>query len=227
MAFSFGPGLKQRLSDNLQAFDVCTIDDSDLRQAAVAIVVGPGGEGDGRNSEATFLLTLRPKTIKRHSGQYALPGGRLDPGETTVDAALRELDEELGLRLGPDDVLGTLDDYPTRSGFRITPVVAWTSSSANLIPAPDEVYKIFRIPLGQLDRPDIPELSAPPVSVSSVEARDKTDPTQQPVLSMTLPALGHAMYAPTAALLYQFREVALRGAKTRVAHYDQPGFAWK
>jgi len=214
MPFTFGTDLKRRLSDNLARFDVQTLEDPDLRQAAVAIVVGPGGNGSDPSAEATVLLTLRPKTINRHSGQYALPGGRLDAGETTVQAALRELDEELGLRLATDAVIGALDDYPTRSGFRITPVVAWTESSANLTPAPDEVYKVFRIPLGELDSPDIPILSEPTGN-------------NHPVLSMVLPTLGHSMYAPTAALLYQFREVALRGARTRVAHYDQPGFAWK
>jgi len=214
MPFTFGTDLKRRLSDNLARFDVQTLEDPALRQAAVAIVVGPGGNGSDPSAEATVLLTLRPKTINRHSGQYALPGGRLDAGETTVQAALRELDEELGLRLATDAVIGALDDYPTRSGFRITPVVAWTESSANLTPAPDEVYKVFRIPLGELDSPDIPILSEPTGN-------------NHPVLSMVLPTLGHSMYAPTAALLYQFREVALRGARTRVAHYDQPGFAWK
>lgn len=214
MPLSFGPDLKRRLSDNLARFDVREIEDPDLRRAAVAIVVGPGGNGSDPATEATVLLTLRPTTINRHSGQYALPGGRLDAGETTVQAALRELDEELGLRLAADAVIGALDDYPTRSGFRITPIVAWTESSSDLTPAPDEVYKVFRIPLGELDSPGIPVLSEPTGD-------------NHPVLSMVLPTLGHSMYAPTAALLYQFREVALRGAGTRVAHYDQPGFAWK
>lgn len=214
MPFSFGPDLKRLLSENLARFDVREIENPDLRQAAVAIVVGPGGSGSAPSTEATVLLTLRPKTINRHSGQYALPGGRLDAGETTIQAALRELEEELGLRLAADAVIGILDDYPTRSGFRITPIVAWTDSSADLTPAPDEVYKVFRIPLDELDSPDIPILSEPTGD-------------NHPVLSMILPTLGHSMYAPTAALLYQFREVALRGVGTRVAHYDQPGFAWK
>lgn len=214
MPFTFGTDLKRRLSDNLARFEARALEDPELRQAAVAIVVGPGGNGSDRSGEATVLLTLRPRTINRHSGQYALPGGRLDAGETTTEAALRELDEELGLRLAADAVIGALDDYPTRSGFRITPIVAWTDSSSDLAPAPDEVDKIFRIPLGELDSPDIPILSEPTGD-------------NHPVLSMVLPTLGHSMYAPTAALLYQFREVALRGAHTRVAHYDQPGFAWK
>jgi len=212
-AFSFGPGLKDRLSANLQRFDARRLDKPDLRAAAVALVVCPGAP-DMPDAQACILLTLRPKTIKRHSGQYALPGGRLDAGETTVEAALRELDEELGLRLAPAAVLGLLDDYPTRSGFTVTPVVVWAETDPVLTPAPDEVHKVFRIPIGQLDSPDIPILSAPKEG-------------DQPVLSMILPALGHEMYAPTAAILFQFREVAMRGVATRVAQYDQPGFAWK
>ena len=214
MSFSFGPDLKSKLSANLERFDVRPIDDPELRQAAVAIVVGPGEDNNGPSEDATILLTLRPRSIRRHSGQYALPGGRLDNGETTLTAALRELDEELGLRLQPSSVIGMLDDYPTRSGFRITPVVAWLDSVPELTPAPDEVYKVFRIPLGELNSPDIPILSNP-------------NGGEHPVLSMILPVLGHEIFAPTAAILFQFREVALRGARTRVAHYDQPGFAWK
>ena len=74
-----------------------------------------------------MLLTRRAAGLRAHRGQWALPGGRCDEGETPVEAALRELHEELGLELGPDDVLGLLDDYPTRSGYLITPVVVWAA----------------------------------------------------------------------------------------------------
>lgn len=210
MSFAHGPGLRSRIARNLDRFPVRPIADTDLREAAVAIVVGPGTSDD----EACILLTLRPRAIKRHSSQFALPGGRLDAGETSVAAALRELREELGLSLPPAAVLGSLDDYPTRSGFRITPVVAWCETAMALTPDPAEVDTVYRIPLGELDSPDIPILSPPAEG-------------DRPVLSMLLPALAREMFAPTAAILFQFREVALRGANTRVAQYDQPAFAWR
>ena len=150
----------------------------------------------------------------RHAGQYALPGGKVDPGETGREAAFRELHEELGLDLPPEALLGRLDDYPTRSGFRVSPFVLWAGAGAALTPAPDEVAKIFRIPFGELDSDAIPLLQ------DGVEAG-------RPVLYSNFPTLGTEMYSPTASIIYQFREVCLRGLSTRVAHYDQPKFAWR
>ena len=97
-----------------------------LKRAAVAIALVDAGGGAGGTA---LLLTLRASGLRAHSSQWALPGGRCDAGETAVMAALRELHEELGLELGPDDVLGQLDDYPTRSGYLITPVVAWAAAA--------------------------------------------------------------------------------------------------
>src|SRR4051794_2390290 len=91
-----------------------------LKHAAVAIALV---EADAAG-ETAMLLTQRASGLRAHSSQWALPGGRCDAGESAVEGALRELHEELGLELGPDDVLGLLDDYPTRSGYLVTPVVA-------------------------------------------------------------------------------------------------------
>ncbi len=161
-----------------------------------------------------ILLTLRPYRLNQHSGQYALPGGKVDDQETPTRAALRELQEELGMRLGEEHVLGRLDDYPTRSGFCITPIVFWAGSDHVIEPSPNEVAEVFHIPFHELDSEAIP------VFEEGVEE-------SRPVLLSTFPTLGYRMYSPTASIIYQFREVAIRGLDTRVAHFDQPRFAWQ
>ena len=103
-----------------------------LKRAAVAIALTEAEAGGG----TTFLLTRRAATLRSHAAQWALPGGRCDHGETQAQAALRELHEELGVGLGEGDVLGLLDDYPTRSGYLITPVVVWVGTSAELVAQP-------------------------------------------------------------------------------------------
>jgi len=210
MSFTYATELRRRITERLQRFEHLPLDSEGLRHAAVAVVVIGGGPG----GEACVLLTRRPEHLNRHGGQFALPGGRLDDGETAVQAALRELREELGLALGTGDVLGTLDDYPTRSGFRISPVVMWGGRAPALAPDPNEVAHVYHIPFGELDSPKLPETT-------------ESDAGDHPVLSAPLPTAGGSVYAPTAAVLYQFREVALRGTATRVGHFDQPRFAWK
>jgi ADP-ribose pyrophosphatase YjhB (NUDIX family) len=161
---------------------------------------------------ASFLLCRRPSNLRRHAGQWALPGGRLGAGETALDAALRELDEELGLRSGPESVVGWLDDYATRSGFVITPVVLWCCGDPTLTPDPDEVHAAYRIGLQAL-------LDGEPRFISIPES-------ERPVLQ--LPLGNDLIHAPTGALLYQFREVALRGRTgERVDHVEEPVFAWR
>src|ERR1700710_1520450 len=122
-----------------------------LKRAAVAIALVGTGDSSGGTA---LLLTLRASGLRAHSNQWALPGGRCDAGETPVAAALRELQEELGLELKPDDVLGQLDDYPTRSGYLITPVVAWAADSAKLMPNPAEVRSVHRIALVDIEQAD-------------------------------------------------------------------------
>jgi len=179
-----------------------------LKRAAVAIALVEAGDGgDG----TALLLTLRAAGLRAHRGQWALPGGRCDGGETAIDAALRELHEELGLEVGPGAVLGLLDDYPTRSGYLITPVVVWAAPSAAISPNPQEVASVHRIGLDTIEQADAFDFTGIPESTRRV-IRFHHD--------------GGMIHAPTAALIYQFREV-LAGRDTRVAELEQPVFAWK
>jgi 8-oxo-dGTP pyrophosphatase MutT (NUDIX family) len=216
-------GLQARLAARLRGFTVRPIAAADrrtLRHAAVAIVVTEAGHGAGLpglathadwSTEAALVLTRRHAGLRRHAGQWALPGGRIDAGESPEQAALRELAEEVGLVLPPDAVLGRLDDYATRSGYLITPVVAWAGAARGMVANPQEVDSIHRIPVREFLRPDGPML-------------ETTSQGPEPVLRM--PVGEQWIAAPTAALIYQFREVAVLGRDTRVAHFDQPAFAW-
>ena len=208
MTWTLSESLKDRLSENLQTFSVETIE-NDLRDAAVAIVVTDDADG-----KPAILLTLRPVRMGRHSNQYALPGGKVDPGETAEDAAFRELHEELGLDLPRSALLGRLDDYPTRSGFRMSPFVLWAGDGVEIVPEPSEVASVHHIPFAELDSDAIPLFA-------------KGQTPERPVLYSDFPALGTQMYSPTASIIYQFREVALRGQSARVSNFDQPRFAWK
>ena len=179
-----------------------------LKRAAVAIALVEAGDAA---SGTALLLTLRAAGLRAHRGQWALPGGRCDEGETPVMAALRELHEELGLEPGSGDVLGLLDDYPTRSGYLITPIVVWAAGSGAIAPNPSEVASVHRIALGDIERNDAFDFVAIPESTRRV---------------IRFHHAGGLIHAPTAALIYQFREV-LQGRHTRVTELEQPVFAWK
>lgn len=201
--------LRAMLAARLQAHPVERAALEGERRAAVAFVVTNAEDG-----APACILTRRPSRMGRHAGQYALPGGKVDPGETESQAARREVEEELGIPLGCADELGRLDDYVTRSGFVISPFVLWGGPDLKIMPNPGEVEKVLFIPFREMDSEAIPHF------------RDGVDP-DRPILFSRFPSIGHSMYSPTAALFYQFREVCLRGRTTRVGHYDQPKFAWK
>lgn len=175
------------------------------RAAAVALCVVLDDDGPG------LLVTRRATRMRSHPGQWALPGGSIDDGESAPVAARRELREELAVDLPPAAALGLLDDYPTRSGYVITPVVLWAGRLADPItPNPEEVASVHVARVGDLDV--TPHLVTIPES-------------DRPVIR--LPMLGAWIHAPTAAVIHQFSELALHGRTTRVDGYEQPVFAWK
>lgn len=213
------PSMRERVRERLAAFAVRRLPLGQRRAAAVAVALvdeGHGAEVAGLpvpaewSTRAALLLTRRAAALSSHAGQWALPGGRIDAGETPEAAALREMQEEVGLTLEEGDILGTLDDYATRSGYVITPVVVWAGSARSLTLSPHEVASAHRIPVAELLRTDAPLL----------------EPSDDPGREVLRMPVGHSwIAAPTAAILYQFREVCIRGLATRVAHYDQPMFA--
>ena len=233
--------LRDRIADNLARHHRRRHELRGRRHAAVAIVIcdsdpilhdgdptlpegtsldmvpgdttGLDGRMVGVAGGAAFLLCRRAARLNSHAAQWALPGGRLDEGEGPVDAALREVDEELGIWFGADAVLGLLDDYPTRSGYVITPVVVWGESNPDLRPAAEEVQAVFRVGLHNLRREDSPRYVDIPES-------------DRPVVQV--PLGNDLIHAPTGAVLVQFRWVALDGeANRRVDHLEQPVFAWQ
>ncbi|WP_332769633.1 NUDIX hydrolase [Phenylobacterium sp.] len=208
MSYPFSTALREALSASCLAFPRIAYEGPALKHAAVAITLVEADDGSG---EAAFLLTRRAAAMRAHAGQWALPGGRCDPGETLEQAALRELQEELGLSLPPTDILGVLDDYPTRSGYAITPVVAWLDDAAALRPNPHEVASVHRIRLDHIHADEAVAFETIPES-------------PRPVIRLRMG--GHHIHAPTAALVYQFREL-VAGRVTRVADLEQPVFAWR
>jgi 8-oxo-dGTP pyrophosphatase MutT (NUDIX family) len=187
----------------------------DLEELSVipSDITGLDGRLQGVAGGAAFLLCRRAARLSSHAAQWALPGGRVDHGETPELAALRELDEELGVRLPEASVLGLLDDYPTRSGYVITPVVVWGGGELDLRPAPDEVLAAYRVGLHELCRHDSPRFVTIPES-------------DRPVVQV--PLGGDLIHAPTGAVLVGFRWVALDGrTDARVDEFEQPVFAWR
>jgi 8-oxo-dGTP pyrophosphatase MutT (NUDIX family) len=214
--------LRALISGRLRAFDQQALSVAPgSRRAAVALAIIEEGSGASLagmpvpaawSSQAAVLLTRRPSHMRNHPGQWALPGGSIDGDESPEQAALRELHEEVGLRLDESAVLGRLDDFVTRSGFAITPIVVWAGAARALVPSEAEVASIHRIPVAEFMRADAPLL-------------DPIEDSEHPVLRM--PVGDTWIAAPTAAFLYQFRELCIAGRITRVAHFEQPLFARK
>ena len=200
LATSWNDGLRNRIAIHLRGFPRHSAEAVGVR-AAVAIVILAD-----RNGEACVPVCLRAAGLNRHASQFSLPGGRVDGDESVVAAALRELREELDISVTSNAALGALDDFHTRSGFTITPWVVWSEHpSWDLHPAIDEIERLYLPTLGEIER--AAESAAPGVSSE---------------FSLGFPWAD--LYAPTAALLYQFSEVALNGRICRVADFYQPPF---
>ena len=213
--------LEATIRERLATFEFRPLADPAAHRAAVAIAVideGHGADIDGLprhgnwSDRAAVLLTRRSAALRSHAGQWALPGGRIDADETPQAAALRELAEEVGLVADGSCVLGRLDDFSTRSGFVITPLVVWAGAGAGLVANAAEVRSLHRIPVDELLRADAPMLET---------LREHAHPV------LRMPVGSSWIAAPTAAILYQFRELCLLGRPTRVAHFEQPRFAWR
>ena len=195
---------RDTVAARVAGFPRIAADRPDLKQAAVAVCVT---QHEGR---PCLLLTRRSARLRAHAGQWALPGGRREAGETAVDGALRELAGEVGLVLDAGSVLGLLDDYVTRSGYVMTPVACWAGPAGQLTGSEAEVASVHEVPLADLDVE--PRFISIPESVAPV---------------VQLPLLGDYLHAPTAAIVHQFCRIACRGEVQRVAHYEQPVFAWR
>ena len=184
----------------LREFDVRTVANTPgMRRATVVLCVL---DHDGQ----PCVIVIKRAYRGRNAGQWGLPGGRVDGDESAVAAGLRELQEEIGLEVSPDDVLGRLDDFPAASGFAITPIVVALDNPGDLSPN-HEVHRVHFVALDRLAADDVPHWA------------DQPDGTR--LLQMRLDA-AMTIHAPTGAMLLQFRDVVLLGRETRVADLLQP-----
>jgi 8-oxo-dGTP pyrophosphatase MutT (NUDIX family) len=172
----------------------------------VAIVIGH------HHGTSCFVLTERASTLRVHAGQYALPGGTINPNETPAEAALRELSEEADLQCSGNSIVGRLDDYRTMSGYLISPFVVWGDDLGSVRPNSAEVAEVLHIPLTALAGPAVPTLLRLP-------GREK------PIIQVPLDG-ERVVHAPTGAILYQFAELYFRERHIDVRAFDEPDFAW-
>ncbi|MFB9994898.1 NUDIX hydrolase [Deinococcus oregonensis] len=152
-----------------------------FRRAAVLVALT-------REPDPRVLLTVRSTDLPTHKGQIAFPGGSLEPGETPIEAALREADEEVGLASDLPEVLGELDDVFTPIGFHVTPVLARVPAELNLTLTPE---------VAQIILPTLAQLRA-----IHVLREVRTLPDGTPVTLYRYPWQGHDIWGMTARILH-------------------------
>ncbi|OLT11777.1 coenzyme A pyrophosphatase [Actinomadura sp. CNU-125] len=188
-------------AERLAAFAHTTVPDSPgMRRAGVVLCALEHGG-------VPSVILIKRGDGGRNAGQWGLPGGRMEDGETPERAALRELHEEVGLTAGAADVLGRLDDFPAASGFAICPIVVALDDPGPLVPDPREVRSVHHASLRRLADDETP--------------RWVPQPGGGNLLQMWL-GPDWRVHAPTGAMLWQFREVVLLGRQVRVADFAQP-----
>jgi 8-oxo-dGTP pyrophosphatase MutT (NUDIX family) len=207
MAYDFHDQLRASIAANLGGFPHEFIDGEGMRHAAVALTVVAG---DTPEDGASMLLTRRTSKLNKHAGQWALPGGRVDPGEDPFQAALREMYEEVNLTLDDSHFLGRLDDISSRSGYVISPFVFWAEDLSAMEPNPDEVASIHCIPLRFFEGDD---------AIQFIDVDGQTE-------KMLRLQLGpNRIHSPTGAFLLQLWEVGVNGRQTRVKQHLHPDWA--
>jgi hypothetical protein len=198
--YPFGAAFHRLVAWRLAAFTrTPALDTHDLKRAAVAITLVESDDGSG---ETAFGLTRRGRDLRSHKGQYALPGGRCEEGRGSATRGRGRTWPSPQRRRRP----GLLDDYPTRSGYLITPVVIWAEQMRPLLPNPEEVASVHRIPLAEIARADDIDFITIPESERRI---------------IRIRMNNSLVHAPTAAVIYQFHEV-LAGRHTRVGDLEQP-----
>lgn len=156
------------------------------------------------------VLTRRSAQLKRHPGQWAFPGGKVEEGESEEACARRECREEIGLELSADDLLGRLDDFETRSGFVISPFLYWHDGRPRFVVDEHEVASVHEVPWAHFDQPGVPRWR---------RAEDGRS-------LMAMPIGTGWVHAPTAAILFQAFKLVWRLEWTVVRAAEQPRFAW-